>query len=552
MSLVKNRRISPIIRNTLLLLILLVVFSLAARSPSRLCLPSSGIEALSASQDPFDRIVWGVTQRGLEMQGTELGCLDTRPFEVCLHPDTDPEDAERILRDLPTYTGPNGLLGYYIRGRWSYTATDGGTGVTGDPITITWGFVPDGTWADGGPSDLQAVFDAEFGGVDWRQKIRNAFDLWGQAIGITYVEVSDDGANMPGNGGVLGVRGDVRIGGRSFDGPGGVLAYNYYPSAGGDMVLDTDDASFYSNPLFKFANLKNVVTHEHGHGMGLGHVISEDCTKLMEAYHCGGGHFLGPQDDDIRGGMRDYGDPYENNDTNADPTNLGTITDTLIVEYLSIDKGQTDFDWYLVTMTNTSIGIKVEPFGSTYLIGPEGGSTSSISTDSISDLDIELYDALGTTLLASATSGGIGEPESLTYILPSAGDYQIQVYRKAGSGNGCQRYTMTVYTNDLSGIPFADGGTWQSELGVAVYPNPSATHTTARFHAPTVGPYMLEVFDVAGRLSRVIRRHAASAGWTEVTWDGRDDRGNVTASGVYFMRVSFGDLVETRRVLRIQ
>jgi hypothetical protein len=552
MSLLKNLRFSHVLRAAILVFIPLIGFSLAPRSPSWVCYTSLGIEDLMTSQDPFDRIVWGVTMHGLAKHAAQTGTLESRPFDVCLHPDTSPEDAERILRELPTYTGPNGLLGYWLRGRWSYTATDGNTGTTGDPITITWGIVPDGTWADGGASDLIADFDAEFGGVDWMSKMRNAFNLWEQAIGITYVEVSDDGANMPGSSGQLGVRGDVRIGGRSIDGPSNVLAYNYYPSAGGDMVLDTDDASFFSSPLFKYAHLKNTVTHEHGHGIGLGHVIPENCTKLMEAYHCGGSYYVGPQDDDIRGGMRDYGDPYENNDSNSDPTDLGSIPDTLIVENLSIDNGNTDVDWYLVTLPDAGMGVEVDPVGSTYMLGNEGGTASSVSTDSISDPDIDLYDATGTTLLASATSAGLGETEILTYIVPSAGDYQIKVYRKAGSGNGVQRYNMMVYTDDLAGVPFADGAFPGAGLAVSVYPNPSAAHTTARFYAPTVGPYTLEVFDVAGRLSRVIQGHAPSAGWTEVVWDGRDNRGSATASGVYFMRVRLGDRVETRRVLRIQ
>jgi hypothetical protein len=496
-----------------------------------------------------------VTVRGLALHEGQMPSFDPREVDVCLHPDTKPEDAERLLRELPTYEGVgDGMLGYYIRGRWSWTATDGGTGVAGDPITITWSFVPDGTWADGGSSDLFAVFDAAFGGSAWMTKIRNAFDRWSWVTGITYVEVSDDGANMPGSGGSLGVRGDVRIGGRYIDGPGNVLAYDYYPSAGGDMVLDTSDDSFYSNPVYNYANLKNVVCHEHGHGMGLGHVIPNDCTKLMEAYHCGGSWFVGPQDDDIRGAMRNYGDIYENNDTNAEPSDLGTIAaDTLVVENLSIDKGTTDVDWYLVNLTSTGIVVEVDPIGSTYLLGNEGGSTSTISTDSISDPDIELYDALGTTLLASATSAGHGETEVLTHTVGSTGDYQIKVFRKAGSGSGVQRYTMTIYLDDQSGVPYVDGGDLPGTgLAFSVYPNPFVSQANVKFFAPTPGYYEVEIFDVAGRRSRTIEANAPKIGWTELVWDGRDDNGVETASGVYFVRVSSEDRTDIKRLLRVR
>jgi len=546
--------LTTIIRNTIIVLIPLAVLVLAPQNPGDLSDAPPEIAAMMTSQDPFDTIARGVTLRGLALhEGPSTG-FSPSEVDVCLHPDTKPEDAERLLRELPTYRGiGEGLLGYWIQSRWTWTVMTGATGTQGDPITITWSFVPDGTWADGGASDLFEVFNDAFGGDAWMNKIRNAFDRWSWVTGIDYIEVSDDGANMPGSGGALGVRGDVRIGGRYIDGPSNVLAYNYYPSAGGDMVLDTGDHNFYSNPVYNYANLKNVVAHEHGHGIGLGHSIPNDCTKLMEAYHCGGSYFVGPQDDDIRGGMRNYGDTYENNDTYSEPTDLGTIgTDTLVVENLSIDRGTSDIDWYLVTLTSTDITIEVDPIGSTYLIGNEGGSTSWVSTDSISDPDIQLYCSDGVTLLDSATTAGMGGTEVLTDTVPSPGDYLIMVYRKSGSGNGVQRYTMSIYCGDQSSVPYADGDISGNGLAFSVYPNPFVAQANLRFFAPAPGYYTVEVFDVSGRRSRTLQTHAPKVGWVEAVWDGRDDRGKETASGVYFMRVSSGNRAEIERLLRVR
>jgi hypothetical protein len=384
-------------------------------------------------------------------------------------------------------------------------------------------------------------------------KFRNAFGLWEQVTGITYIEVSDDGADMPYNPGSAGNRGDVRIGGRSIDGPGGILGYNYYPAQGGDMILDTDDIALFSVPTYNYGNLRNVVSHEHGHGIGLGHVIPEDCTKLMEATHCPPNRFVGPQDDDIRGGMRNYGDPYENNDANTEPSNLGTLVDSLVVENLSIDNGRTDVDWYLITLTGIGVRIEVDPVGSTYLLGNEGGSTSPISTDSISDPDIELYDALGVSLLKSATSAGIGATEVLTCPVPSIADYQIRVYRKEGTGGDVQRYTMSIYDDSLASLPLTYGEILpKSDLAFSVHPNPFSLETRARFLAPSAGSYTIEVFDASGRLSRTIAGHVVSPGWGEALWDGCDHRGREASSGMYFIRVTLGNKRETRRVLLVR
>ena len=280
-------------------------------------------------------------------------------------------------------------------------------------------------------------------------------------------------------------------------------------------------------------------------------MIPDDDTKLMEPYVCGPFDFVGPQDDDIRGAMRDYGDPYENNDTNAEPSLIGAILDTVVIENLSIDRGQ-DQDWYFITLTGTDVTVEVDPVGSSYLVGPEGGSTSWVATDSISDPDIELYDELGTTLVASATSAGVGETEVLSASVPHAGAYQIKVFRKDGTGSNVQRYTMTIYSAPASGIPFVDGNSLpETGLAFAVYPNPFGSQATMRFFAPSSGPYSLRVYDVAGRLTRTMEGNASTAGWVETSWDGHDQVGNDAASGVYFIRAASGNRIDTKRVLKV-
>ena len=503
----------------------------------------SGPAAFSGTQDPFDEIAYALTVSGLRAKASE----PCSPYygdgtaDICLHPDTSPEDAQRILRLLPVYFGED-QENYYLRTRWTSTVTNPSTGTTGNPITITWSFVPDGTWADGGASNLFAVFTAAFGGTSWQDKIRIALARWQAAIGVTYVEVSDDGASMPGSQGVLGVRGDVRIGGRSIDGPRNVLAYNYYPN-GGDMVLDTDDTGFFTTPIGNYNNLKNTVSHEHGHGHGLGHVIPTDCTKLLEPYICGPLVFSGPQDDDIRGGMRNYGDIYENNDTNATPKVLGAIGDSLVVTNVSIDNGNTDVDWYRATLASAQLTVSVDPIGSSYFTGPDGGTENWVATDSISDLDIDLYDGLGTTLLASATSAGRGQTEVLDYYIATAGDFQIKVYRKASTGNDVQRYTMTIYSDVAAGVVAS------LDLSFSVAPNPFSGNVTARFAAPSAGPYEVNVYDVAGRLCRTVSGTASGPGQVEASWDGRNDRGAEMPSGVYFLRVRVGSSHEIARVV---
>ena len=56
--------------------------------------------------------------------------------------------------------------------------------------------------------------------------------------------------------GVLGTRGDVRIGGHLIDGNSNVLAYNFFPNHG-EMIIDTGD-SFYSGTTNNSRGLRNT------------------------------------------------------------------------------------------------------------------------------------------------------------------------------------------------------------------------------------------------------------------------------------------------------
>jgi hypothetical protein len=61
----------------------------------------------------------------------------------------------------------------------------------------------------------------------------------------------------------------------------------------------------------------------------------------------------------------------------------------------------------------------------------------------------------------------------------------------------------------------------------------------------------LEVFDLAGRRSRVLVDRHLPAGWHDARWDGRDASGHLTAPGVFVVRIDAGGEVRTRRVARV-
>jgi hypothetical protein len=80
-------------------------------------------------------------------------------------------------------------------------------------------------------------------------------------------------------------------------------------------------------------------------------------------------------------------------------------------------------------------------------------------------------------------------------------------------------------------------GVGRSEVGVSGFPNPFRHDTTVRFSIATASDVRVEIYDARGRRVRTIVEGALGGGSHQIVWDGRDDAGRSTASGVYFAQV---------------
>lgn len=108
----------------------------------------------------------------------------------------------------------------------------------------------------------------------------------------------------------------------------------------------------------------------------------------------------------------------------------------------------------------------------------------------------------------------------------------------------CQ-VTLTV-NNALAGVD--DGGALAFALA-APKPNPAHGATALQYSLPQTGTVRLAVYGLRGELVRTLVNGALEAGRHTVTWDGRDERGHVSASGAYFVRLEgFGKSAVQRMV----
>ena len=86
----------------------------------------------------------------------------------------------------------------------------------------------------------------------------------------------------------------------------------------------------------------------------------------------------------------------------------------------------------------------------------------------------------------------------------------------------------------------------------APYPNPFNPTTTFEFAMPQTERVRLAIYDLSGRLVRVLVDEQRPAGTYDVQWNGMDDRGQRAASGVYLCRMEAGSFVSTKRMTMLK
>ncbi len=388
-------------------------------------------------------------QAGSVVAPAQFGAMEER-VSVVFAPGTTPEEmVEAYTRLLKTY----GVLGleHMIGGaglelqpsgaRWNATR--------GTPVALTYSFPSDGVATGQGPNSINARLSSTIGAT-WKTRFAQALNEWAEVTAVTYTEVSDDNVawnTLPGGP----TRGDLRIVAGPNDGPGGVLAFNFFPT-NGDMFLDQDENWGSSANGFRF--FRNVVTHENGHGMGLAHVCPVQQTKIMEPFLSTS--FDGIQFDDVLAIQYQYGDRFEPNGTLGSAKSLEAAGlqsgSNLVLNLLSLH-AISDSDLFRVDAVAGSVLnlVRVTPSGPTYLSGPQlsGGACSAGSSfDALRQFDL-ILDVLNPSgvVIATANSNGLGGAEELTNIaLPSDDTFFIRV-RTAAAGAGdfnIQAYSLTV------------------------------------------------------------------------------------------------------------
>jgi len=171
------------------------------------------------------------------------------------------------------------------------------------------------------------------------------------------------------------------------------------------------------------------------------------------------------------------------------------------------------------------------------------------------DLGFGLFRSNGATYYAgrsaavvSADAGGVGYDETFNYMAPATDWYGLVVWsNNANSGT----FTLTVPTSDTSpsqgpprsGVMAGTNGRPMS-YGLSVRPSPFTRMASINYQMPVAGATSIKLYDITGKLVRVIASGNAEAGYYS-----RVLNSSGLARGIYVLKFESGGYAATRQLV---
>ncbi|MDP2807953.1 MAG: FlgD immunoglobulin-like domain containing protein [bacterium] len=113
------------------------------------------------------------------------------------------------------------------------------------------------------------------------------------------------------------------------------------------------------------------------------------------------------------------------------------------------------------------------------------------------------------------------------------------------------RYAKTFF--DQLGVTGAPNENTITSFGLLQNaPNPFRQQTTISYQTSKSEMVNLKVYNIAGQTVKTLVNEDKKAGSYEIRWDGKDECGNLVASGVYFCQLKAGEKIVTKRMMLLR
>ena len=84
------------------------------------------------------------------------------------------------------------------------------------------------------------------------------------------------------------------------------------------------------------------------------------------------------------------------------------------------------------------------------------------------------------------------------------------------------------------------------------YPNPFNSETTIHYALPKPSRVTIKIYNTVGKEIKTLVDNVQNAGRHSIKWDGKTNRGQLVASGVYLLKMKARDLYQVRRMMMLR
>jgi hypothetical protein len=145
-----------------------------------------------------------------------------------------------------------------------------------------------------------------------------------------------------------------------------------------------------------------------------------------------------------------------------------------------------------------------------------------------------------------------GDVDCITEITISDLVYLVEyVYENGPAPCSCGASPEKMSDNEYDAIPKENSLPEYFALNQNI-PNPFNPSTQIMYAVPEAGNVTLEVYNILGQQIVTLVDGEHQPGFYSVEWNGRDEKGQSVASGIYLYRLKAGDFVESKKMMLIK
>jgi hypothetical protein len=171
-----------------------------------------------------------------------------------------------------------------------------------------------------------------------------------------------------------------------------------------------------------------------------------------------------------------------------------------------------------------------------YKFKNESDTNNFLSISAGELMDIYNFIRIGATRAVFVNYYVVCEDEIYKYDISEYSDKLITTKKKIEIVNECGEGV-----DDQNQIPF-DFYLAQN------YPNPFNPNTTIVYGIPKAGNVNLSIYNIFGQKLRTLINAKQSAGYKNISWDGRNEKGIPVSSGTYIYMITSGDFVQLKKM----